>query len=1024
MAQDFKEGAGTPEGGPQSVTADDTSGLSVLVAIEPTEAAQLDVAKNFESRTSVGVEGASGGPSDLHRGSSNYPNKDVTVAFLSEQVTQVSARQETFYGVSKKIVIPVLPPVVENQATVVLPAAPKTAHVQTVVISDSSSTFSLAVPAYSTLNQAVYGASNDAFQATLQLGRFAPGIALTSTNQEASSSTSSTSTTPNDVVNVNPNVPPDLQGPLPIIIDSLTTMKNFGMSMEQFFISFQLLNLNQPGISFQSLLLQISDNGTNLQEIYIYNGFNYVVLPPGSNGIYDLSAFMDQINSNFASNIPSLEYVTLAGYPVTSMQLFTSVNKNDINASDSAFFQDPTGPENTRIPLDIPASYLNAVPAGDHIQSLVVSGIPVGDYIYIQNPGESSPTGYKVMGTIFDLTAHGWTPDSHIFTEATHSGSYNLTLTGVVADSSGHVVTDLKLIFPMDITPTQNAVTLSFNGGNGAHNLTQANFMTIAAGIILQLSAADGSDHLLSFGVTPGNDLPSGLKSWDQIAFKLTGIGQNGAHETIYGTYNNQTGEWDFRIPTNETIVALQDLQITGPSDFSGDLGNFYSQVSYTHGGQVISGTLPDPFQVMVDSPTGTSGTTSAVLSTASESSSTVHTSSTDHHSSTSDSSSTVTTTSDSASTSSTNDHPPQVTTHDVHGNAGDGHPVPLSAENIAVTPTTPEHEDNYTVHLSQVPDGVYLYHEEGNVIAPLTSLQGVWTFTYDDLLHNRIFVMPTESSPSSFDAQVTVTSYEERADGEHVLGTTDPIALHMNFNEPAQSGQGTTFEGTTSEAAATSHVGAHVFEIADQISNLEDSDVVQVSGLLPGTTFYDFGQDGALHNIGTVGNSSAILLTGEQFKNSYFDSPLNFGKLDVGVKVTDLSNPAVDHTNPFADNTSQSYTFTLDLGDNHAISGYHAGDDPTQTHIITLPIHDSITPTGLDMFTYHMNDLGYLEMVDHHQPLSMDHSGPIQDNHSLMNVGNHDAAVSHAISNEVSSPVTSVSDQVGIHLDQIHHHS
>lgn len=1013
MPQDFK-GAGIQEGGPQSVTAEDTSGLTVLVAIEPTEAVQLDIAKNFESRTSVGVEGASGGPSDLHRGDSNYPNKDVTITFPTEQVSQVSSHQETFYGITKKIVIPVLPSNVENQASVVPVAPPKTSHLQPAVIPDSSSSFSLAVPAYSTLNQVVYGVSNDAYQATLQMGRFAPGVAPGSTNQEASSTTSTTTTTSSGT-NVNPIIPPS-DGPLPIIIDSLTTMKNFGGSLEQFYISFQLLNLNQPGISFQALDLIVSDNGTAFQEIAVYNGMNYVAVPPGPNGLYDLSAYMDQINSNFAANVPSIDYTTLAGYPATSMQLFTSVNKNDINASDSAFFQDPTGPEHTRIPLDIPASYLNAVPVGDHIQSLVISGIPVGDYIYIQNPGQSSPTGYKVTGTTFDLTAHGWTSESQIFTEAMHSGSYNLTLTGVVVDSSGHVVTDLKLIFPMEITPTQNTVTLSFNGDSG--NLVQANFMTIAAGIVLQLSAADGSDHLLSFGVTPANDLPSGLKNWDQIAFKVTGVEHNGLHETFFGTYNNQTGQWEFHIPSNGAVVALQDLQITGPSNFSGDLGNFYSQVSYTHAGQVISGTLPDPFQVLVDSPTGTSET-SAMLSTTSASSEATYYA--DSHASASESSSTVTTTS--ASTSTTDGHPPQVTTHDVHGAAGDGQPVPLSPENIAVTPATTGHEDNYTVHLSQVPDGVYLYHEEGNVIAPMASIQGVWTFTYDDLVHNRIFVLPTESSPSSFDAQVTVTTYEEGVDGEHMLGTTDPIALHMSFNEPIQPVQETSFDGPTSAGAIT-HVGAHVFEIADQITHLEDSDVVQVTGLLPGTTFYDFGQDGALHNIGNVGNSSTILLTGEQFKNSYFDSPLNFGKLDVGVKVTDLSNPAVDHTNPFADNTSQSYTFTLDLRDNHAISGYHAGEDPTQTHIITLPIHDSITPTGLDMFAYHVNDLGYLEMVDHHQPLSMDHGGQTQDNHSLMGVEHHDAAVSHAISNEVSSPAPSVSDQVGIHLDQIHHHN
>lgn len=982
MVKDVKGNSAAQGAELQSVTSEGSSGLGVLIALESTEVSQLDIAKNFESRTSVGVEGASGGPSDLHRGDSNDPNKDVKLSPLSELIKQVEVHHDAFYAVTKKTVIPTIVSNMETQVPIVTQIIHKSTFIPVVVIPDSSSSFSLTPNAYKTLQQGAQSASDDAFQLAMQAGQmrvaFAPGPA----NQGAASTT-----TTNTVV---PTAPP-LGAPLPLEVGNFSVSKTITMSQESTLIAFNILNTNQPGVSFQVLEMQVSNNGSALQAVSIFNGLNFVLLTPDTTGFYDLSSYIDQININYSmSSIPSLYYVTGAGFPPTTFYFTSLVSRSNIVVQSNASVMDPTGPQDTRIPLDIPSALLTGIPSGDHLYSFVLSGIPTGDYIYLQNPGQSSPVGYKILGTTFDLLSHGWTSGSQVFTLANQPGTYNITLTGKVIDSLGNITTPINHVYPMDITPATTAVSLSFNGGNEP-GFNYDNFMTVIAGSMLYLGNGDGTENLTTLHILPGNNLPAGLDNWSQIAFKVTAVEQNGVHETLLGTYNSQTGQWDFQIPLHSTVVGLQDLQITGPEHFSGDLGNFYSSISYTHGGQVVSGTLPDPFQITVQ-PQVDSLHSSSLLTVSS------------------------------AGSFEGYDQIPQVTTHDVHGAIIDGHLMPLTSESISITPASASQGDHYAVHLSQLPEGVSLYHEEGSVISPVASVNGTWTFNYDDLTHNKIFLLPTESSSLAFDARVSVTAFEDGPNGEHVLGTTDPAPLHMSFDPFHQEIQDQQYNAIGSDETST-HIGAHVFEIADQIPNLVDSDVVQVSGLLPGTAFYEFGEHGSLYNIGTVGTSSMILLTGEQFKNSYFDSPLEFGKVDVGIKVADLSNPAINPTNPFANETSQSYNFTLDLGNNQASSGYHAGDDPTQAHVIALPFHDSIISGGLDMFTYHVNDLGYLELVDMHQHLTMDHDNQANDNHSLMNLDHHDG-IFHAISTEAPSHVPSVIDQVGAHLDQFHQHN
>lgn len=692
----------------------------------------------------------------------------------------------------------------------------------------------------------------------------------------------------------------------------------------------------------------------------------YITVFQNSSGAYDLT---------FAKNIFGTVQllITQPSTFVGNANLLVQVTAMDVSGTHTSFATtstniiDPAGLEDKLIPLEFSSDILQPNTSLEQLGSLVLTGLPTGEHVWLLNPGDMTPVEYTMTGTSFDLLGHGWTMNSQIFISSEYHSDFDVTITATMVTASGQTTDPITLVFPTHIIPDLAPATLAISDSTLSH-ISWGEFANLSSGTFANLTDTDGSETIISFSISTAGALPAGIKDWSQIEFKVTAVEQNGTLETLVGTYDSQTHQWVFHLPTDGSVISLENLQISFANGFEGNLGQFETSLIYSEPSASLSLTLTDSFNVSVES-------TAAVIS-------------------------------------------PTITTQDLNLQYTDGIPVNLSQNTITMSETDSSITHDLVIQLSHLPAGFTLYYEDGSVISPVAAVNGVWSFSYEDLENNKIFIMPPDHSHQQVDAQVTVSVWGEGKGGYYEMATSDSHLLHINFESTDTSGQMGSID------VPGVGIGAHPFEAIDHLTGIGNSDMVQISGLLPGTSFYNFGEDGKLHEIGVVDNMAKILLSGEQVKDLYFDSPLELGKIDVNVQILD------SHTDQQNEEyNSHSYAFTLDLGTNHSIAGHHASDDPTQTHIVTLPVGENDLVKTDTTITYHVNELGYIEAIVHH-PLNQeaDSSSNDKDQHhntphsteSLVN--DHHNPIDQS-SSEPPVQTTSHTEQISIAVDHSSHH-
>lgn len=901
-------------------SGENTAGLDALFATQEQEIPSLSTGIVYTSYSSIGIIGSSGGPSDLHKGNSDTPTQNIYhLLFLPSIIfTEIQEEKASVFGEIK--FIQELPSL-EQQIYLPSPTPKSLSNPLGIIFEmiENKSSQTNASPTGSVTPFISMRPGITSFAEVEEFTRFIPapvsdgaGVVVNENpNQTPVSQPNQTIISPNQNL-APPNVPDTTPPHSAIIVDFQCTQTVSPNPYSH--ISFGLSIPGQTTEYISELILWNVPYALTSIDIYVNGSPNPITIYPNPNapGQYDLSAYASLFDGN-----PNT-YISLP-YTLTLLRLAVTTSKtvNTLTTTSQYGILDPVGAEFSRMPLDFSINIFTEGLSSASLPSLILSGIPSGDYIYLQNDAESSSTAYQVTNGTFNLTDHGWTPHSQVYTMPTHQGNYNLTLTGLVKDGVHAGLNAVTLVYPMNIVSVDHIPTIPLNNAQWKSNTASPNlFIPLISGTVVQLGIGSASDHLTGFMIYPGNALPEGLSAWSDIIFKATAIDSLGHQESVIAPYHPLAGQWVFHLGSG--VIELQNLEIRGPAGFQGSLGSFYQSIAYQQGGISYENNLPDPFHIQV------SGTPLSEITTISTQA------------------------------------PLSETTHEMHATDIQEQPTELAANSGVITPSGSFFQEEYTnpddhSHLPDASGSASLYHEEGGNIMPLTST--------------------TESLTIDLHTSLDFSS----------------------INIPRE---------------------AHTFDLVDHMGTVTDSDIIQITGLLPGTSFFDFGQEGVLRSIGTVGASSSISLTGEQLHHSYFDSPLDIGKIYVGVKVTNYDHPDFNALDPLADSTAHHYEFTLDLSTNSTDSGFHGGDNPHQLHIPPLPNHDLLSLGMLDTAVYHLNDLGYLEMI-HPQESSGFDLHPQQTDHHNTEQREEPA---HLIATEPAAHVPSPTDQIGVMMDVNHH--